>query len=177
MTLTFGLTHDHDRGYFKVTFRNSCISGFVALIDVKWKESEFLWYWANGMTLPFGHFHDLDFGISRPESEIALLQEWGGWLTWKVKDENHPYVTVILTSMIMAGWADVPESDRGDFRRRGAVHISSSNSSVIFLTVPTTYFEVSIWYVTRSMTVNQLLFYAYNKQFVLAHQLLNTSLI
>ena len=79
------------------------------------------------MTLPFDHTHDLDLGveISRSESEIALSQKWGGRLTWKVKDVSHSFMTMILTSVTMVGWADVPDSDWGDFRRRRAVDISS----------------------------------------------------
>ena len=63
------------------------------------------------MTLPFDHTHDLDPGveISRSKSEIALSQEWDGQLTWNKKD-----VTMILTSVTMVGWADVPDSDWGD---------------------------------------------------------------
>ena len=72
------------------------------------------------MTLPFDHTHDLDLGVSRSESEIALSQEWGGRLTWSEKDRSHPFMTMILTSV-----ADVLDSDRGDFRRRHAVNISS----------------------------------------------------
>ena len=65
------------------------------------------------MTLPFDHTHDLDPGveIARSESEIALSQEWDGWLTWNEKDVSHPFMTMILTSMTMVGWADVPDSD------------------------------------------------------------------
>ena len=58
----------------KVKFQNSSISGIVGLIYVKWnwKGSELIWYWADCMTLPFDHTHDLDLGVSRSESEIAL---------------------------------------------------------------------------------------------------------
>ena len=84
------------------------------------------------MTLPFDHTHDLDLGVSRSESGIALSQEWGGrcGLTVKEKDVSHPFMTMILTCVTMLGWADVPDSDRGDFRRRRAVDISSFASSV-----------------------------------------------
>ena len=41
------------------------------------------------------------------------------------KYASHPFMTMILTSVTMVGWADVPDSDRGDFRRRRAVDISS----------------------------------------------------
>ena len=34
-------------------------------------------------------------------------------------------MTMILTSVTMVGWADVLDSDWGDFRRRLAVDISS----------------------------------------------------
>ena len=125
MTLTFDLTHDLDLGCFKVKFQNSSISRIVGLIDVKWKGSELIWYWANCMTLPFDHTHDLDLGVSRSESEIALSQEWGSRLTMNEKDVSHPFMTMILTCVTVVAWADVPDSDRGDFRRRRAVDISS----------------------------------------------------
>ena len=121
VTLTFDLTHDRDLGYFKVKFRNSFISGIVGLIDVKWKGSELIWYWANFMTLPLDHTHDLDLGVSRSDCEIAVSQEWGGWLTWNEKDVSHPFMTMILTSVTMVGWTDVLDSERGDFRRNVSV--------------------------------------------------------
>ena len=79
------------------------------------------------MTLPFDHTHDLDPGveISRSKSEIALSQEWDGRLTWNERYVSHPFMTMILTSVTMVGWADVPDSDWGDFRHRHAVDISS----------------------------------------------------
>ena len=122
--LTFDLTHDLDLGCFNVKFRNSSISG---LIDVKWKRNELIWYCADCMTLPFNHTHDLDTGveISRSKSEIALSQEWDGRLTWNEKDVSHPFMTMIWTSVTMVGWADVPDSDWGDFRHWCAVDISS----------------------------------------------------
>ena len=129
VTLTFDLTHDLDHGGFKVKFWKSCISGIVGLIDVKWKRGELIWYWTNCMTLPFDHIHDLDLRveISRSQCEIhvALSQDWDGWLTWNEKDVSHPFMTMILTSLTMVRWADVPNSDWGDFRRRRAVNISS----------------------------------------------------
>ena len=113
VNLTFDLTHDLDLGCFKVKFRNSSISEIVGLIDVKWKGSELIWYWAHCMTWPFDHTHNLDPGveISRSKSEIALSQEWDGRSTWNEKDVSHPFMTMILTSVTMVGWADVPDND------------------------------------------------------------------
>ena len=127
VTLTFDLTHDLDLNCFKVKFRNSSILGIVGLIDVKWKRGELIWYWTDCMTLPFDHTHDLDLGveISRSESEIALSQEWDSQLTWNKKDVSHLFITMILTSVTMVGWADVPDSDWGDFRRWRAIDIYS----------------------------------------------------
>ena len=125
VTLTFDLNHDLDLGCFKVKFRNSPISRIVGLIDVKWKGSDLIWYWANCMTLPFDHTHDLYLGVSRSESKKALSQEWGSRLTMNEKDVSHPFMTMILTSVTVVAWADVPDSDRDDFRRRRAVDISS----------------------------------------------------
>ena len=135
VALTFDLTHDLDLGCFKVKFWNSSISGIVGLIDVKWKRSELIWYWADCMTLPFDHTHDLDPGveISRPESDIALSQEWDGRLIWNEKDVSHPFMTMILTTLTIKGWADVPDSDWGDFRRRRAVDISNCIQNVNFV--------------------------------------------
>ena len=55
----------------------------------------------------------------------SLSQEWGGRLTMNEKDVSHPFMTIILTCVTMVRWADVPDSGRGDFRRRRAVDISS----------------------------------------------------
>ena len=43
------------------------------------------------MTLPFDQTHDLDLGVSKSESEIALSQEWDGQLTWNGKDVSHSF--------------------------------------------------------------------------------------
>ena len=48
---------------FKAQFRNISISETVGLIDIKLKWSELIWYWADCMTLPFDHTHDLDPGV------------------------------------------------------------------------------------------------------------------
>ena len=82
---------------------------------------------ADCMTLSFDRTHDLDPGVEvwRLKSEIALSQEWDDRLTWNEKDVSHPFMTMILTSVTMLGWADVPDSDWGDFRRRRAVDISN----------------------------------------------------
>ena len=135
VTLNFDLNHDLDLECFKVKFWKSSISGIVGLIDVKWKRSELIWYWANCMTLSFDHTHDIDPGveISRSESEIALSQEWDGWLIWNEKDVSHPFMTMILTSVTMVGWVDVPDSYWGDFRRRGAIDISSCYTYKLYL--------------------------------------------
>ena len=76
LTLTFDLTDDLDVGCYKVKFRNSSISGIVGLIDMKWKGSELMWYWADCMTLPFDHTHDLDLGV-----EISRSRVWNGFIS------------------------------------------------------------------------------------------------
>ena len=70
MTLTLG--------FFKVKFRNSSISGIVDLSDVKWKGSEFTIYWANYMTFPFDHTHDLGLDHSWTWTWYWLLCYHGG---------------------------------------------------------------------------------------------------
>ena len=123
--LIFDLTGDLDFGCFKVKFRNSCIFGIVGLIDVKWKRSKSIGYWADCMTLPFDHIWSWSWSLKFKESEIALSQEWDGWLTWKEKNVSHPFMTMVLTRVTMVGWADVPDSDRGDFRHRHAADITT----------------------------------------------------
>ena len=63
--------------------------------------------------------------ISRSQSEIALSTELDDRLTWNEKDVSHPLMNMILTSVTMVGWADVPDSDWGYFRRQRAFNISS----------------------------------------------------
>ena len=83
------------------------------LVWLMWNEKEHSWwYLADCMTLPFDHTHDLDLGVSRSESEIALSQGWDGQLTWNKKYVSHSFMTMILTSVTMVGWADVPDSGR-----------------------------------------------------------------
>ena len=121
LTSLITLTLDVSRS----NFQNSCITRIVGLIDVKWKGSELIGYWADYMTLTFDHTHYLDLGVSGSKSEIASSQEWDSQLTWNEKNASHQFMTMILTSVTMLGWADVPDSDWGDFRHRHAIDISS----------------------------------------------------
>ena len=82
LTSLMTLNLDVSRSNFKITV------SIVGRIDMKWKGSELIGYWADCMTLPFDHTCDLDLGVSRSESEIALSQEWDGQLTW---NENHDH--------------------------------------------------------------------------------------
>ena len=131
MTLTFDLPHDFDFGCFKVKFRNSSISAIVCLIDVKWKGSKIIGYWADCMTLPFDHTMTLTFMFQGQESEIALSEEWDRQLTWNEKDASHPFMTMILTNVTMVGCADVLNSDWGDFRHWHAIDISSQVTKML----------------------------------------------
>ena len=120
LTSLMTLTLDVSRSNFEIALPTELLVWLML-----WKGSDLIWYLANCMTLPFDHTHDLDLGVSRSESEIALSQEWGSLLTMNEKDASHPFMTMILTCVTMVGWADVLDSDRGDFRRRHAVNISS----------------------------------------------------
>ena len=93
--------------FFKVKHYFGHISEMVGPIDVKWRGSELIWCWADCMTLPFDHTHDLDLGVWRSESEIALSQEWGGRLIMNEKDVSHPFMTMILTCVTMVRWTNV----------------------------------------------------------------------
>ena len=123
LTSLMTLTLDVSRSNFEIALSQE----LLVWIDVKWKWNGLIWYWGDCMTLPFDHTHDLDHGveISRSKSEMALSQEWDGRLTWNEKYVSHPFMTMILTSVTMVGWADVPDSDWDDFKRRRAVDISS----------------------------------------------------
>ena len=126
VTLTFELTHDLDLGCFKVKFRNSSISGIVGLIDVKWKGSELIWYWADFMTLPFWPRPwpwRWSFKVRFWTSFISG-REWPIDTEWKGSGPSIRYHDVDQCDH--GGWADVPDSHRGDFRRRRAVDTSSS---------------------------------------------------
>ena len=72
--------------------------------------------------------HDFDLWVSRSESEIAFYQEWDNWLTWNKKDVSHPFMTMKLTSVPVVGWADVPASDWGDFKRQRDFIISGTKT-------------------------------------------------
>ena len=120
MTLTFDLTPDLDLWCFKVKFWESCESRIVGLIDVKWKG-----YWADYMTFPLTTPMTFTIGLSRSESKVTLSREWDGRLTWNAKGASHPFMTKISTNVTMVGWAHVPDRDRGDFRHRRALDISS----------------------------------------------------
>ena len=50
-------------------------------------------------------------------------------------------MTMILTSVTMVGWADVPESDRGDFRCRRAINISSLDTDFKVLQLSSLVFD------------------------------------
>ena len=39
------------------------------------------------------------------------------------KNVSHPFMTMILTCVTVVAWADVPDNDRGDFRRWCRRHI------------------------------------------------------
>ena len=98
VTLTFDLIHDLDLRFFKIKFRNSCISGFVGMIDVKWPWSFRVEVW-----------NSLIPGIGvRKRFESSI----------------HDHDIDLCVTMVV--WMDVSDSDWGDFRRRHAIDISSS---------------------------------------------------
>ena len=67
------------------------------LIDVKQKESKSIRYRGDCMVLPFDHTHELDLVISRSKFEVALFEEWEGWLTWNKRDVSWSFMTMTLT--------------------------------------------------------------------------------
>ena len=93
---------------------------------------------------------------SRSESEIALSQELDCRLTWNEKDVSHPFMTMISTSVTMVGWADVPDSDWGDFKRWRAIDISTWFIQwFVAWTVPSHYLN-QWWYIVNWTLWNKL---------------------
>ena len=101
---------------------------------MKRKGSALVGYWVQYVNLTFDLTHDLDLGFfkvkfwnSSISGIVGLIDvKWkGSELIWILRILSHPFMTMILTSVTMVGWADVPDSDRGDFRRQHAVDISS----------------------------------------------------
>ena len=78
------------------------------LIGVKQKESKSVRYWAGCMVMPFHHTNDLDLVVSRSEFEIALFEEWEGWLTWTERDVSGSFMIMTVTSEQpwWGGWMD-----------------------------------------------------------------------
>ena len=98
---------------------------------------------------------DLDLGVSRSESEIFLSQEWDGRLTCNEKDVSHSFVTIILTSVTMVCWADVPDSDWGNFRCRRAVDISILTKESVYRIESVCLKSYSFVLVINHLTVNE----------------------
>ena len=128
VTLTVNLTYDLDLGFFKVEFRNSCISGIVRRM---WSERE-VYQLDTGLTTwpcPFWpHLWPWSWSF-RVKVSNSLISGLGGLIYMYERDVSRPFshdhdIDLCVT---MAGWVDVPDSDRGDFIRRRAVGISSYN--------------------------------------------------
>ena len=49
------------------------------------------------MVLLFDHTHDFDLIVSRSKFEIALFEEWEGWLTWNKRDVSKSFMTMTMT--------------------------------------------------------------------------------
>ena len=69
----------------------------VGSIDVKRKGGASVVYWVNYVTLTFDLTHDLDLVVSRSKFEIALFEEWGGWLTWDERDVSLSFMIMTVT--------------------------------------------------------------------------------
>ena len=125
VTLAFGLTSDFDLRFFKVKFRNSCFSGIVTLIN--WKQKEVNQLDTGLTTWPcFDYTPDLDLEVSRVKVWNSLISGMGGPIDMIQKGcESYIHDHDTDLYMTMVGWADVLDSDQGDFRHRHAIDISS----------------------------------------------------
>ena len=123
---TFDLTHDLDLWFFKVKFQNTCISGIVIwLMWIKRKANHLdtgltvhgLAFWPHPWTWPCGF---------KVKVWNNLIWGMGGLIDIERKGCEsiiHDHDCDLWVTMV--GWVDVPDSDWGDFRRLGAVDISS----------------------------------------------------
>ena len=73
------------------------ISGVIGPINVKRKGGASVGYWANYVTLTFDLTHDIDLVVSRSNFEIALFEEWVGWLRWNKRDVSRSFMTMTVT--------------------------------------------------------------------------------
>ena len=96
----------------------------IGPINVKRKGGASVGYWANYVTLTFDLTHDIELVVSRSNFEIALFEEWVGWLRWNERDVSWSFMTMTDVWVTLVGWVDVPYSDWGDFRPQRAVEIS-----------------------------------------------------
>ena len=83
--------------FFKVKHSIGHISGMVGPIDVKRKGGASVGYWVSYVTLTFDPTRDLGLVISMSKFEIALFEEWEGWLTWNERDVSWPFMTMTVT--------------------------------------------------------------------------------
>ena len=126
VTLTFDITRDIILRFFKVKFRNSCISGIVSLIDVKRKESESVGYWADYMTLLWLRPWPWPWSI-KVKVWYSPISGMGGPNDMVQKGrESSIHDSDIDFCGTMVGWADVPDSDRCDFRCQHSWIVSHS---------------------------------------------------
>ena len=71
---------------FKVKFWKCCSSGMGGPIDMERKGCESIGCYTHFVTFNFDLNYDLDLGFPRWNIEIAVTQEWEGWLTWNGRD-------------------------------------------------------------------------------------------
>ena len=126
MTLTFDLTHDLDLGCFKVKFRNS---SYLRNFWSDWSEMKRKWVnmilgrlydlalWPHPWPWPWNFkvrvWNSFILGMGRP-----IDNEWKG-----CESSNHDHDIDLCDHGEVGGCTG--DSDRGDFRRRRAVNISS----------------------------------------------------
>ena len=65
--------------------------------------------------LDFDLTHDLDLGCFKVKFRNSFILGMGRLIDMERKGYESSFMTMILTSATMVGWADVPDIDRGDF--------------------------------------------------------------
>ena len=79
---------------FKVKFWKSHNSLMGCPIDMEGKGCELTECWTHVVTFNFDLTYDLDLEISTSNFEIAVSQEWEGWLTWNERDMSPMTLTL-----------------------------------------------------------------------------------
>ena len=124
VTLTIDLTHDIYPWLFNEEYWNYRISEIASVIDVKRRGSKSFGYWADYVTLLFGHLHDLGLAIAWLNLKQLNLRDrrvdWNGTKGMSI-EQYWPWPGLLG---YLVEWVGVRDTNRGDSARRLAIDTS-----------------------------------------------------